>query len=60
MTEGLGMFWLEDEGREYDWSEDNRERERAYQAEERLRERRMEEYWEEIRERRRAERQYDD
>jgi hypothetical protein len=54
MTEGLGMFWLEDEGRSYDFSEDNKARERAYQAEERRKERIMEEYWEEVRERRRA------
>ena len=51
--EQLGMFYDEATGRSYDWSEDNAARERAYQAEERRKERIMDEYWEQIREKRR-------
>ena len=53
MAEQLGMFWLEDEDRPYDWTEDNEAKERAYQAEQIRKEHADDDYWEKIREKRR-------
>ena len=48
MTEGLGMFWDEDNNREFDWNEYNREREEGYRIQEAFERSRQNELYERI------------